>query len=218
MTTGGRNRQRCAASPSIGSEHGVARRDFIKLVGLGTAALGASTAVGLGAAAQALNVVPLEEFPEHGPESRIVSLCGLCPARCGTIVRKIGSDGLKRGERAVKVEGNPLDPINQGALCPVGQAMLQLVYNPDRIRSPMKCVGERGAGGWQAISWQEAIATIKAKLGELRGGPGAHTVAVLSNGTSELAGRLMTRFLDAYGSPNFILDAGAAPSGGQDLT
>lgn len=214
MTTGGRKRStqgRRASSTSGHHAQGVVRRDFLKLVGLGTAALGAGSAVGLHAAAQALNVVPLEDFPEQGPESRIVSMCGLCPARCGMIVRKIG-------ERAVKAEGNPLDPTNQGGLCPVGQAMLQLVYNPDRVKSPLKRVGERGSGSWQAISWQEAIAIIKAKLDELRSGPGAHTVTALSNGTSELAGRLMARFLDAYGSANFILEPDAAPSQGQDLT
>lgn len=192
-------------------EQGLGRREFLKMVGLGTAALGAGSAVGLHAAAGALSVVPEEEFPAQGPESRVVSFCGLCPARCGMIVRKIG-------ERAVKVEGNPLDPTNQGGLCPIGQAILQLVYNPDRVRSPLKRVGDRGSNTWQTITWQDALGLIKAKLDQIRAGAGAHTVAVVSGGTSELAGRLMARFLEAYGSPNFILEKAAAPSHGQDLT
>jgi len=36
--------------------------------------------------------------------------------------------------RAVKLEGNPLHPINQGRLCPKGQSGLQFLYDPDRIK------------------------------------------------------------------------------------
>lgn len=191
------------------NEEGFARRDFLKMVGLGTAGVAASsTAIHAGIGALGIQN---EEFPPYGPESHVAGLCGMCPARCGLIVRKIG-------ERAVKVEGNPLDPANQGGLCPVAQAGLQLVYNPDRVRSPLKRIGERGSGRWQAIAWPEALSLIKSRLDQIRSADGPHTVAFLSGGTSELAGRFSARFLEAYGSPNFIIDTPAAPSHGQDLT
>lgn len=202
------NRAGCAPGIEMRSE-GLARRDFLKIAGLGTAAVAASSSA-IHAAAGALGLAA-EEFPPRGPETRVPSMCGLCPARCGLQVRKIG-------DRAVKVEGNRIDPANQGGLCPVAQASLQLVYNPDRIRSPLKRVGDRGAGRWQAISWQDALGLIKSRLDQIRAGDGPHTVAFLSGGTAELAGRLSARFLQAYGSPNFILDANAAPSHGQDIT
>lgn len=187
----------------------VGRRDFLKLVGLGTAALATGSAV---AAADALKFTPEpEEYPQLGPESRVASLCDLCPQHCGMIVRKIS-------DRAVKVGGNALDPTNQGGLCPVGQAILQLVYSPDRVRAPLKRLGERGQGQWQAISWPQALELIKSRLDQLRSGPGAHTLAVLSGGNSELADRLMARLLQAYGSPNFLLEDTAAASQGQHLT
>ena len=107
----------------------LARRDFRKIAGLGTAAV-AATSSAIHATAGALGL-PAEEFAPRGPETHVASMCGLCPARCGVQVRKIGG-------RAVKVEGNRLDPANQGGLCPVAQASLQLVYNPDRVRSPPK--------------------------------------------------------------------------------
>lgn len=191
------------------SNEGLARRDFLKIAGLGTAAVAASAGA-IHAAAGALGL-PAEEFPPRGPETHVASMCGLCPARCGLKVRKIG-------DRAVKVEGNRLDPSNQGGLCPIAQASLQLVYNPDRLRSPLKRTGERGAGRWQAISWTDALALVKGKLDQIRASDGPHTVAFLGGGTAELAQRLSTRLLEAYGSPNFILDTNAAPSHGQDVT
>ena len=122
------------------------------------------------------------------------------------------------GERAVAVKGNPLDPANRGGLCPVGQAILQLVYNPDRVRSPMLREGDANAPRWREISWAEAIALIKSRLEAIRSGAGAHTVAAIGNGTSELAGLMMARLLRAFGSANFITDESAQPSHGQDLT
>ena len=39
--------------------------------------------------------------------------------------------------RVIKLEGNPLDPISQGAICARGQAALQGLYNPDRLGKPL---------------------------------------------------------------------------------
>ena len=193
-----------------GEQRGIARRDFLKLAGAGTvAAAVASTAVAH-AVSGALEVRE-DEFPQGGPESVMVSLCGMCPQRCSMTVREIS-------DRAVAVKGNPLDPSNRGGLCPVGQAILQLVYNPDRVRSPMVREGDPNAPRWREISWAEAIALIKSRLEAIRSGAGAHTVAAIGDGTSELSGLMMARLLRAYGSANFIADESAQPSHGQDLT
>ncbi len=63
------------------------------------------------------------------------STCTECSAGCGVHVRT-------REGRAVKLEGNPEHPVNQGKLCSRGQAALQGLYNPGRIQGPMA----RGAG------------------------------------------------------------------------
>ena len=69
-------------------------------------------------------------YPPKGPERFALSVCALCPGGCGVRVRKIG-------ERAVKLEGNPLHPVNAGRLCPKGQAGLQGLYHPDRVPGPL---------------------------------------------------------------------------------
>ncbi|TAJ90339.1 hypothetical protein EPO44_14880, partial [bacterium] len=180
------------------------RRDFLKIVGLGTTATAVSgcTLQGVGTA---LQLTEQEIRPESGPESWVASTCGLCAGGCGVVVRKIGA-------RAVKLEGNPVHPVNRGRLCPVGQASLQLLYNPDRLRSPLKRVGERGAGKWEKIGWDEAIALMASKLKELRGQGKPHTLVVLSGQGSELADLLMRRFLNSYGSPNFFHANSEEPS------
>jgi anaerobic selenocysteine-containing dehydrogenase len=85
-----------------------------------------------------------EEIVPNGVEKWVLSVCGQCNGGCGIKVRLID-------ERAVKIEGNPLHPVNQGALCPKGQAGLQLLYDPDRLKSPLKRKGERGENKWEKI-------------------------------------------------------------------
>jgi anaerobic selenocysteine-containing dehydrogenase/Fe-S-cluster-containing dehydrogenase component len=82
------------------------------------------------------------------------SSCTECPTGCGLHVRT-------REGRAVKLEGNPQHPINQGKLCSRGQAALQGLYNPGRLKGPMA----RGSNGaWQEITWDDAIARLAAKV------------------------------------------------------
>src|SRR5580765_3136610 len=81
------------------------------------------------------------------------STCTECDAGCGLHVRT-------RVGRSVKLEGNPEQPFNQGKLCSRGQASLQGLYNPGRIKAPML----RGADGrFGEITWDEAIARLSAK-------------------------------------------------------
>ena len=63
--------------------------------------------------------------------------------------------------RPIKLEGNPLHPVNRGTLCIRGQAALQGLYNPDRLSSPML----RGADGFAAITWEEAEALLSEAAG-----------------------------------------------------
>ncbi len=107
-----------------------------------------------------------------GPITWVNSACLQCPAGCGIRVKTIEGD-------AIKIEGNPLHPINQGRLCPKGQAGLQVLYDPDRIQGPLKRVGKRGAGEWKSISWDDAVAEVAQRLGEIRRDQGPHTVAIL---------------------------------------
>jgi len=100
-------------------------------------------------------------LPERGEVTHADSVCTLCPGGCGITVRKVEN-------RATKIEGREGYPINDGGICPLGAAGLQLLYGPWRAQSPLKRVGKRGSGEFQKITWDEAINTVVQKLGNLR--------------------------------------------------
>jgi len=122
----------------------ISRRSFIKLA----ATAGAAAALpGCEPAARKLipYVVP-DENVVPGVPSFFATTCAECPAGCGVVAR------IREG-RVVKLEGNPADPIGQGALCARGQAALQGLYNPDRLAHPQL----RGSdGALRTVSWDEA--------------------------------------------------------------
>ena len=116
------------------------------------------------------------------------STCTECSTGCGVHVRT-------REGRAVKLEGNPEHPVNQGKLCSRGQAALQGLYNPGRLKGPM---ARNPDGSFQAITWDDAIARFAGKLTEAAGkvavisGAGRGTFTdLLTEWTGALGGRLV---------------------------
>lgn len=120
--------------------------------------------------------------------------CGPCHVRCGMLVQ------FENG-RAVRVQGDPENPLNRGALCQRGQLILEHLYNPARLNFPLKRAGRRGEGKWQQLTWAQAMDEIAEKLGKLRDTYGAETL-VFSRGTHRTYGWAMKRFLNLFGSPN----------------
>jgi tetrathionate reductase subunit A len=106
-------------------------------------------------------------YPYGRPDNTLYSVCLQCNTGCGIKVH------LERGV-AVKIEGNPLSPWTMaphlpyqtpiadlatidGALCPKGQAGIQTVYDPYRIRTVLKRAGPRGSNRWTSIPFEQAI-------------------------------------------------------------
>jgi anaerobic selenocysteine-containing dehydrogenase len=137
--------------------------------------------------------------PGRGKFSYINTVCTLCPGACGIQVRKVGS-------RAVKIEGRSDYPVNQGAVCPLGMAGLQVLYNEGiRWKAPMKRVGSRGSQEWKEISWDEAIDTLATRIKGLRdkGNP-EKLAAVDGNQSRSTMALLIERLLNSIGSPNYL--------------
>ena len=98
----------------------------------------------------------------------------------------------------------PAVPVERGLRVGSGQAGLELLYHPDRIRSPRRRVGARGENRWQVIAWDEAIAHLASELGHLRAAGEPQTLVLLDGEQAGTTHALWARFLRVFGSPNHV--------------
>ncbi len=132
-------------------------------------------------------------------KEEVFSLCFMCSVRCPIKVT------VENGQ--VKwIEGNSKVSGMGKSLCPRGAAGTSLLYDSQRVQSPMIRVGERGSGNWRKASWDEALDYVSSKLKDIIDNYGGHSV-VLGERT-QLATHVSKTFLKAIGSPNhFTHDA-----------
>jgi len=83
--------------------------------------------------------------------------CNLCEASCGL---EITVDA----NRVTSIRGDAADPLSQGYLCPKGVALQDLTHDPDRLRRPVRKVGD----SWEEISWSEAFDLVAQRLLDIR--------------------------------------------------
>jgi len=89
----------------------------------------------------------------------VPTTCFNCESACG-LLAYIDKDTLQ----VRKFEGNPESPGSRGRNCAKGPAVHNQITDPDRILHPMRRVGERGAGGWERISWDEALDEVALRI------------------------------------------------------
>ncbi|MHB8858894.1 MAG: molybdopterin-containing oxidoreductase family protein [Thermoleophilia bacterium] len=176
----------------------ITRRDFLKL--------GAASAAVLTIESQLGPIAKAVELIEGGrsvnrtsglPRSFLPSTCMQCPAGCGNI-------GYVEESRLVKIGGNTVHISNQGTLCARGQAGINALYDPDRLLTPMRRVGQRGKNNWESITWDQAYEDVAQHLTAIKGNPGG-LVYMTENIAQDNLGR---RFTYAFGSPNALGAAG----------
>jgi len=177
----------------------ISRRDLLQYIGAGGVGTGAGYLL-----AEAIKrpveflippVVPPEDYAP-GTATWYNTVCNQCSAGCGISVR------IREG-RAKKIEGNPVHPVNQGRLCARGQAGLNALYNPDRIRSPLKRVGERGDGAFAAISWDEALTEVATRLIRLKVDDQASRIQLLTGHVRGHLDALFEQFITLLGSDRY---------------
>ena len=79
--------------------------------------------------------------------SKHYRVCNLCEAMCGLEIEHVG-------DRILSVKGDKNDPFSKGSICPKGALIHHLHQDPDRLRKPLK---KNAQGGWDKISWQDAL-------------------------------------------------------------
>jgi anaerobic selenocysteine-containing dehydrogenase len=180
----------------------VTRRDFLKIT------IGSTLATGLAPAVRRVIIEPyVQQPPEEvlpGEANWYASTCRQCPAGCGIIVRTING-------RAKKIEGNPLHPLNQGKLCARGQAGLQVLYNPDRLKNAVRQIGGRGSRQFEPLYWSEALDLLKEKVVSLSN---PERLAFLAGLMPDHMYQIADRLLTSLGStPPVIYDLQSALEG-----
>lgn len=132
------------------SKSGITRRGFLKTTGAAAGIAACAGVAGTGiAVADAFND---SDRAEGGEEVFSVMCRSNCMGSCRWLAH------VKDG-KVVKLE--PGDYPNDGYRggCLKGASYIERIYSPTRIKQPMRRVSgsERGAGEWEAISWDEAI-------------------------------------------------------------
>ncbi len=177
----------------------ITRRDLLQFIGAG--GIGAVGGVLYGESIErpvellVPQVVPPEDY-SPGVATWYNTVCNQCSAGCGISVR------IREG-KAKKIEGNPVHPVSQGRLCARGQAGLNALYNPDRIRTPLRNAGKRGFGNFDEISWDEALTTIGSRIGRLKIENNASRVRLLTGRVRGHLDELFAQFMGLLGSDHY---------------
>ena len=139
----------------------------------------------------------IEYSPEVSDEVKPTT-CYMCACRCGILVH------LKDG-RVRYIEGNPRHPVNKGVLCAKGAAGIMKQNSPAKLSKPLLRVGERGAGEFREIEWEEALQMAAGWLGDIRRSEPRKLAFFTGRDQSQaLTGWWATQF----GTPNYAAHGG----------
>src|SRR5690606_14914383 len=138
---------------------------------------------------------------------KVATYCDVCFWKCGAIAY------VKDG-KLWKVEGNPLDPLSEGRLCPRGTGGVGAHYDKDRLKAPLIRKSHRGEEKWIEVTWDEALDYIAEKMKQIKTNYGPEAVALFSHG---IGGNFFKHTLKAYGSPNISAPSFAQCRGPRDV-
>ena len=100
------------------------------------------------------------------PETRLHT-CMLCEAICGIAVE------VEAG-RVTAVRGDRDDPFSRGHVCPKAAAIPDVMDHPDRVREPMRRVGDR----WEPVSWEDALSEAADRITAIQKEHGRNAVGL----------------------------------------
>lgn len=136
----------------------ITRRDFLKL---SSAGVGSTLALTLPLGVSKTALADPIKLPEIKKGKETTTICCYCSVGCGAIVTTDESGKI------IRFEGDPDHPINEGTLCPKGQAMAQIhqvngKINPYRLTKPL--YRAPNSTDWEEKSWEWMIDTIALRV------------------------------------------------------
>jgi anaerobic selenocysteine-containing dehydrogenase len=139
----------------------------------------------------------VETSPHVSDEIRQTT-CYMCACRCGIDVHI--RDGAVR-----YIQGNRNHPVNRGVLCGKGSAGIMQHYSPARLRKPLLRTGERGAGEFREIEWDEALQIATDRLAKIRATDPKKLAFFTGRDQSQ---SLTAWWAQQFGTPNFAAHGG----------
>lgn len=133
----------------------------------------------------------------------VPTLCEMCVNKCAAIARV--EDGV-----VTKLDPNPMFPKSKNMLCPRGNAGIQALYDPDRLKYPMIRIGKKGEGKFKRVTWDEAYEAI---LNGTKNFPGLGKIldeekdnrsSMLFCAGEGMAEHTFKQFYQAFGSSNWL--------------
>jgi thiosulfate reductase / polysulfide reductase chain A len=167
----------------------VTRREIIRISTLGIYGLSVSPLIRAGSQISSVTLT------DKRPRRSVPTICAMCPSRCGII-------GFLEQDRLVALQGNPRHPINKGRICVKGVAAINIVYDTERVTTPLRRVGPRGKGQWKPVGWSEALSEISETLSRLPEKGPHPQIVVISDWRRQLG--LAERFFDTLQAKTFV--------------
>ncbi|KIM07898.1 MAG: thiosulfate reductase [Sulfurovum sp. FS06-10] len=127
----------------------------------------------------------------------IPTLCEMCVNKCAAIARV--EDGV-----VTKLDPNPMFPKSKNMLCPRGNAGIQALYDPDRLKSPMIRTGEKGEGKFKKVTWDEAFKYITEKTVKILDEEKDNRSSFLFCAGEGMAEHTFKTFYEGFGSGNWL--------------
>jgi anaerobic selenocysteine-containing dehydrogenase len=184
----------------------ITRRMFLKTSATVAAVAAAGELLTHGRAATFISDASAQSAPKQ--DGWYPGMCKFCmQGDCITRVHVV--DGV-----VVKVEGDPRAPNNQGRLCPRGNSAIVQMYNPWRMKGPLKRTNPQKSLGvdpqFVEISWEEANSVISEKFQAIRDSDPRKLMLVTGFGQIAADFTAMSPWMRAFGSPNNIPSRGQA--------
>lgn len=156
----------------------------------------AGGAAGATVAATVLQLKPLLHKKEPDVERvEVPTTCEMCVNKCSVIA--VVENGVIH-----KLNPNPASPKSRGMLCARGNAGIQQVYDPARLKRPLIRAGERGEGKFRPATWDEAWDFAASKLSAVKEKYGPQ--GTLWSSTESFQEVFFRNLGQAFGSPNIV--------------
>ncbi len=123
------------------------------------------------------------------------SVCRSCHGGC--LAHLYVKDG-----RLIRVKPEKGSPFSHGQMCLKGLSIVETLYHPSRLTSPLKRSGNKGEGHWEKIGWDQALNEIAGHIRKIIQSHGPEAV-VMGQGTGRHHYMQVVRFANALGTPNW---------------